>query len=74
MKSTQSIPEIFSGKHVAITGATGFIGQLIAEKLLRSCPGVEQIYLLIRSKDGDSCHKRLKKITELKVMYFVFEN
>lgn len=47
-----SIPEWFSGKVIFITGATGFMGKVLVEKLLRDCPDIAQIYLLIRPKRG----------------------
>lgn len=47
-----SIPEWFAGKCVLITGATGFMGKVLVEKLLRDCPDVAQLYLLIRKKKG----------------------
>lgn len=46
------IAEWYSGKSILITGATGFMGKVLVEKLLRSCPDVKRIYLLIRSKKG----------------------
>lgn len=33
--------------------ATTFIGKLFIEKLLRSCPGIENIYVLIRPEKGE---------------------
>lgn len=47
-----SIPEWFAGQNVLITGATGFMGKVLVEKLLRDCPDVGQLYLLIRKKKG----------------------
>lgn len=47
-----SIPEWFAGKCILITGATGFMGKVLVEKLLRDCPDVAQLYLLIRKKKG----------------------
>ena len=35
---------------VAVTGATGFLGKALVEKVLRSIPDVRRIYLLIRPK------------------------
>jgi len=58
-----SIPEFYNGKSVFITGGTGFLGKLIIEKLLRSCPGIENIYLLCRSKKGKDINERLEEIT-----------
>ena len=37
-------------KTIFITGATGFLGQPLVEKILRIAPGVERIYLLIRPR------------------------
>ena len=37
----------FEGKSVLITGATGFIGKVLLEKILRSLPGVKTIYVAI---------------------------
>ncbi|MDX5300396.1 MAG: SDR family oxidoreductase, partial [Gammaproteobacteria bacterium] len=36
------------GKHVLITGTTGFVGKVVLEKLLRVVPDIGGIYLLIR--------------------------
>ena len=38
----------YGNKSVLITGATGFVGKVILEKLLRSVPTIDKIYLLIR--------------------------
>ena len=35
-------------------GATGFVGSVTMEQVLRICPGVSKIFLLIRSKAGRS--------------------
>jgi len=36
---TSGIAEFYKRKSVFITGATGFIGKQLVEKLVRSCPG-----------------------------------
>ena len=38
--NTSSIEDFFSNKNIFITGATGFVGQALIEKILRSCPKV----------------------------------
>lgn len=38
------------GKTVLLTGATGFLGKVIVERLLRSAPDIGRIYLLIRPR------------------------
>ena len=50
--SKTSIAEFYSGKSILITGATGFMGKVMVEKLLRDCKGVECIYILVRMKRG----------------------
>ena len=54
-----SIPEFYNGKSVFITGSTGFLGKVIVEKLLRSCEGIENVYLLVRPKKGKQASDRL---------------
>jgi long-chain acyl-CoA synthetase len=44
------IKEFLKGKTFLITGATGFLGQPLVEKILWSVPEVRRIYVLIRPK------------------------
>lgn len=44
------ISDYLSGKQLLITGATGFLGQPLVEKILWSAPEVARIYVLIRPK------------------------
>ncbi|KAK6633664.1 hypothetical protein RUM43_001254 [Polyplax serrata] len=59
------IPEYFSGKSVFITGGTGFMGKVLIEKLLRSCSGIERIYVLMRGKKNKTVEERLQKMLAL---------
>uniref|UniRef100_A0A8W7Q3E7 Fatty acyl-CoA reductase n=1 Tax=Anopheles coluzzii TaxID=1518534 RepID=A0A8W7Q3E7_ANOCL len=47
-----SIAESYAGRSIFITGATGFMGKIMVEKLLRDCGELRCIYLLIRAKKG----------------------
>lgn len=66
----QDIKQFFDGKTVFVTGGSGFLGKVLLEKLLRSCPGLDTIYVLIRERKGATGEERLKKITELPVRFF----
>lgn len=50
--SRTSVVEFYNGKNILITGATGFMGKVLVEKLLRDCPDVNCIYILVRMKRG----------------------
>lgn len=60
--SNSSVSEFYNGKTIFITGGTGFMGKVLLEKLLRSCPGVSKIYLLIRPKRGQDTQERLQQL------------
>jgi fatty acyl-CoA reductase len=49
-ETAPSIREFFAGRTVLITGGTGFLGAVLLEKLLRACPEVATVYLLVRPK------------------------
>lgn len=56
------IVDFYRDKCVFITGATGFLGKILVEKLLRSCPDIQTIYILIRGKKGKDIHARMDEI------------
>ncbi|KAM9278660.1 fatty acyl-CoA reductase 1 isoform 4-T5 [Morus bassanus] len=62
-----SIPEYYEGKNVLLTGATGFLGKVLLEKLLRSCPKVKAVYVLVRHKAGQTPEARVEEITSCKL-------
>lgn len=75
-RSTDSYPRIreyFDKKTVFITGASGFIGRVLIEKLLRSCPGIRRIYILVREKKGVSAEERLDKLFNVEVTVNSFQ-
>ena len=42
------LTDYYTGKTILLTGATGFLGKVILEKVLRSLPVVKTIYLAIK--------------------------
>ncbi|XP_053621814.1 fatty acyl-CoA reductase 1-like isoform X2 [Plodia interpunctella] len=56
------IPEFFAGKHIFVTGATGFMGKVLVERLLWTCPEVGRVYLLMRTKRDQAPEQRLKEL------------
>ncbi|VVB05912.1 unnamed protein product [Arabis nemorensis] len=53
------IVRFLKGKSYFITGATGFLGKVLIEKLLRASPDIGKIFLLMNSKDQESANQRL---------------
>ncbi|XP_014285882.1 putative fatty acyl-CoA reductase CG5065 isoform X2 [Halyomorpha halys] len=60
-----TIKEYFDGQSIFITGSTGTLGKILVEKILRCCPGVARVYLLIREKKNIPIAERWKQITDL---------
>ena len=78
--SLSNIAEFYRDRSVFITGGTGFLGKVLVEKLLRSCPDIKTIYLLVRPKKGQDVHDRLAQefhkhivITNIVLYYILFE-
>ncbi|CAK9799512.1 Putative fatty acyl-CoA reductase CG5065 [Anthophora plagiata] len=60
-----SIAAFYAGQSIFVTGGTGFLGKVLIEKLLRSCPDIKEIFLLMRPKKGQSIDERLRQTIEL---------
>ena len=56
-----------AGKCVFVTGGSGFMGKVLLEKLLRSCPDIACIYVLLRPKKGVPVQERLQALAKAAV-------
>ncbi|KAK9879058.1 hypothetical protein WA026_003873 [Henosepilachna vigintioctopunctata] len=57
-----NIVQYYNRKTIFLTGATGFLGKLIFEKILRTCEGVKRIYILVRPKKGVNINDRIDQL------------
>lgn len=58
------IASFFENQEIFITGGSGFMGKALVEKLLRSCPKIRIIYLLLRPKKNKGSIERLEQLKE----------
>lgn len=71
MKNIESVTDFMQNKTVLITGATGYVGKVLLEKLLRDCAGIKRIYVLLR--DCNSQIELANKLNNLK-SHQIFDN
>ena len=73
IEPAKSIPAFYAGQSILLTGPTGFLGKVFIEKILRSCPDVREIFLLMRSKTESNINERLEEILNLPVSWMYKE-
>ncbi|XP_073948971.1 putative fatty acyl-CoA reductase CG5065 [Choristoneura fumiferana] len=56
---TSTVAKFYDGKSVFVTGATGFVGKVLIEKLLYSCTNIEKVYVLMRKTAQQNLDQRL---------------
>lgn len=59
------VRKAFASKSVLVTGATGFLGKVLVEKLLRDCNEIDKIYILLRPKKGEELEERFANFKSL---------
>lgn len=69
----EGIKDWYKGKNIFITGASGFLGVIFLEKLLRTVPDHGDIYLLLREKKGKKAQERIEEIKKNSVFEKLFE-
>ncbi|KAK3909444.1 Putative fatty acyl-CoA reductase [Frankliniella fusca] len=58
MECSSAVADFYRGR----SGATGFMGKTLVEKLLRSCPEVHALYLLVRPHRGQDVGRRVEDL------------
>lgn len=72
MSELNSVQEFFKGKTIFITGASGFMGKVLIEKLLYSCSDIKEIIILIRPKKGKTAMQRVSEFKDIPVSLIKF--
>jgi alcohol-forming fatty acyl-CoA reductase len=67
MEEINSVQKFYAGKTIFITGASGFMGKVLIEKLLYSCSDVKEILILMREKRGKTGRERVESFKKLPV-------
>ena len=62
--SCSVVESFYADAIILVTGATGFLGKALLEKLLRSCTRLSMIYVLIRPKRGRTMEQRFAELIE----------
>lgn len=68
-----NVAEFYKNKNIFITGGTGFVGIALVEKILRACPEVGKVYLLMRPKKGKEIQERLEEFIKNPVFATLLE-
>lgn len=64
MSASAKLPvrDTYAGKHVLLTGASGFLGKVWLYQVLDQCPEVAKVYVLLRPGGFNSARQRLEDI------------
>ncbi|GMT06393.1 hypothetical protein PENTCL1PPCAC_28567, partial [Pristionchus entomophagus] len=59
--------DLYNDRTLFVTGASGFLGKVMIEKMLHSLPGIKRIYILIRPSRGKSGAERWMELEKLEL-------
>ncbi|GIY24851.1 fatty acyl-CoA reductase 1 [Caerostris darwini] len=67
MPQIPQVADFYEGKSILLTGASGYLGVILLETLLRCFPGIRSIYILLREKRGVQPECRKEQIFKKKI-------
>ncbi|XP_032590859.1 putative fatty acyl-CoA reductase CG5065 isoform X1 [Drosophila grimshawi] len=67
MNDLSPVQEYYKDKTVFITGASGFMGKVLLEKLLYSCHSLKEVIIICRPKRGKTPESRLEEMFKLPI-------
>lgn len=70
--NVRRLADFYVNKSIFITGASGFLGKVLIEKLLYSCSDLKNIYILVRPKRGKLVETRVEEMFKLPVSFLHF--
>ena len=71
MTNLNATQKFYKDKTIFITGASGFMGKCLLEKLLYSCSDVKEILILMRPKRGKTAKERVADFANLPVSLLI---
>ncbi|KAL5765528.1 hypothetical protein ACOSP7_016145 [Xanthoceras sorbifolium] len=69
-----NIIQFLEDKTILVIGATGFLGKIFVEKILRIQPNIKKLYLLVRARDAYSAAQRILNEVEDKELFRVLKD
>ncbi|KAL5763784.1 hypothetical protein ACOSQ2_016378 [Xanthoceras sorbifolium] len=69
-----NIIQFLEDKTILVIGATGFLGKIFVEKILRIQPNIKKLYLLVRARDAHSATQRILNEVEEKELFRVLKD
>lgn len=71
--ASATVRDWYRGKNIFITGASGFLGVSLLEKLIRTIPDIGTIYILLRPKRDKKAEDRLEEIKKNSIFEKLYE-
>ncbi|GFQ84969.1 hypothetical protein TNCT_410481 [Trichonephila clavata] len=67
--SSSRVEDFYDAKSILLTGASGYLGVVLLENLLRGFPKIRSIYILLREKKGVKPESRKEPIFKKEVIF-----